>query len=69
MTETTGMQSAHTVLERFAEALEAKANAGTQIEDDSASDQLIEAVGDMEQRAAETAELLRLLLSSSVQPK
>ena len=38
---------------RFAHALEAKANAGNQTEDDLASDELIEAVGDVEQNAAE----------------
>ena len=58
------MADAHAILGKFADALEAKANAGNQAEDDLASDELIEALGDVERNAAETAELLRQLLSS-----
>lgn len=58
------MADAHAILGRFADALGAKANAGNQAEDDLANDELIEALGDVERNAAETAELLRQLLSS-----
>ena len=58
------MADAHAILGKFADALGAKANAGNQAEDDLASDELIEALGDVERNAAETAELLRQLLSS-----
>ena len=60
------MSDAHAILRRFAHALEAKANAGNQTEDDLASDELIEAVGDVEQNAAEMAALLRELLSGTL---
>ena len=57
------MSDAHAALRRLADALEAKANAsGTDGEDD-ASDDLIEAVGDVERNAAEAAALLRQLRS------
>ena len=49
-------------VKRFADALEAKANAKTQAEEDVASDELIEVVGEIEQNAAETAVLLKQLL-------
>ena len=51
------------MLKRFAGALEAKAKASSQDEDDLASDDLIEVVGDLERDAAEVARLLRHLLA------
>ena len=60
------MSDAHAALQRFADALEAKAKASDQDEEDDASDGLIEAVGDVEQNAAEAATLLRhALLAAS----
>ena len=56
------MAQSHNILERFADALEAKAKASSQDEDGMASDELIEIVGDIERNAAETASLLRQLL-------
>ena len=56
------MTDAHTTLRRLADALEAKANAATQDEDDIASDDLTEAIGDVEQNAAEAAAFLRQAL-------
>ena len=58
------MSDAHAALQRFADALEAKANASDQDEEDEASDALIEAVGDVERNAAEAAALLRQLPSA-----
>ncbi len=55
------MPEAHAALQRFADALEAKANASNQDEDDIASDDLVEAMGDVEQNAAEVVDLLRRL--------
>ena len=59
------MPSAHSVLQKFADALEAKSKATNQDQDDTASDELIEAFGDVERNAAEIADLLRHLLSSA----
>ena len=56
------MPDARTALQRLADALEAKAKASTQDEDDIASDDLTEAIGDVEQNAAEAATLLRQML-------
>ena len=56
------MSDAHAALQRFADALEAKANASNQDEDDVASDDLVEAMGDVERNAAEAATLLRQAL-------
>ena len=58
------MSDAHAALQRFADALEAKANAANQDEDDIASDDLVEAMGDVERNAAEAAALLRQLSSA-----
>lgn len=55
------MQDAHAALQRLADALEAKAKASNQDEDDIASDDLTEAIGDVERNAAAAAELLRQL--------
>ena len=55
------MPDAHAALQKLADALEARANAASQDEDDEASDALIEAVGDVERNAAEAATLLRQL--------
>ena len=64
------MPDAHAALQRFAEALEAKANAANQDEDDVASDDLVEVMGDVERNAAEAAALLRqLLLGASANGK
>ena len=63
------MPDAHEALQRFADVLDAKANASNQDEDDVASDDLIEAMGDIERNAAEVSDLLRqlpLLGSASV---
>ena len=60
------MSDAHAILGRFADALEAKANAGNQAEDDLASDELIEALHDVERNSAEMAALLRELLSGTL---
>ena len=57
------MPDAHTALEGLADALEAKAKASNQAEDDIASDDLIEAISDVERNAAEVAVLLRQLTS------
>lgn len=66
----TTMPDAYTALRRLADALEAKANASTQDEDDIASDDLTEAIGDVEQNAAEAARLLRqVLLAESANGK
>ena len=62
--ELTIMLDAHAALQRFADALEAKANASNQDEDDIASDDLTEAIGDVERNAAEVAALLRRLPST-----
>ena len=53
------MPDAYTALQRLADALEAKANASNQDEDDIASDDLTEAIGDVERNAVEAAQLLR----------
>ena len=58
------MPDAHTALQRLADALQAKANASNQDEDDIASDGLIEAIGEVERNAAEAAALLRRLPSA-----
>lgn len=58
------MPDAHVALQRLADALEEKAHALNQDEDDIASDELIEAVGDVERNAAEAAALLRQLPSA-----
>ena len=55
------MPDAHAALQKLADALEAKANASSQDECDAASDDLIEAVGEVERNAAEAAALLRRL--------
>ena len=55
------MPDAHAALRRFADALEAKANASNQDEDDIASDDLVEAMGDVERNAEEAVALLRQL--------
>ena len=57
------MPDAHAALQRLADALEAKANASSRDEDDVASDDLVEAMGDVEQNAAAAAALLRQLPS------
>ena len=59
------MSDAHSALQRFADALETKANAANQDEDDVASHDLVEAMGDIERNAAEAATLLRQLLSAA----
>ena len=56
------MSESHAILQRLVEALEAKAQAANQEEEDVASDELIEALGDLERDAAKMAELLRRLL-------
>ena len=56
------MSESHAILRRLVEALEAKAQAANQEEEDVASDELIEALGDLERDAAKMAELLRRLL-------
>ncbi len=61
------MPDAHAAIQRLADALEAKAHASSQYEDDIASDDLLEAIGDVERNAEEAAELLRQLpVASSV---